>query len=68
MIKLYKDRRGKAVNTSGWGLDEEGHAKKYLEDGKETRLTIKAFLQKNVLGIMHLIAYMVIIQQSIQLD
>ena len=47
MIKLYKDWRGKAVNTSGWGLDEEGHAKNYLEDGKETGLTIKAFLLKN---------------------
>ena len=46
MIKLYKDWRGKAVNTSSWGLDEEGHAKNYLEDGKETGLTIKAFLLK----------------------
>ncbi len=46
MIKLYKDWRGKAVNTSGWGLDEENHEKKYLDDGKETGLTIKAFLLK----------------------
>lgn len=68
MIKLYKDWRGKAVNTSDWGLDEKGHAKNYLEDGKESELTIKAFLLKNVLGIMLLTIYMEIIQLLIQLD
>lgn len=46
MIKLCKDWKGKAVNTSGWGLNKEGYAKNYLEDGKETGLTIKAFLLK----------------------
>lgn len=51
MIKLYKDWRKKRVNTLNWRLDKKDHNKKdydkkYLNNQKETKLTIKAFLLK----------------------
>lgn len=50
MIKLYKDWRKKRVNTLG-RLDKKDHDKKdydkkYLNNKKETKLTIKAFSLK----------------------
>lgn len=47
------------VYISSWELDEINHKKKYLEDEKETGLTIKTFYYKKTFDIMHLMVYII---------